>query len=282
MALDDKVEEYLNWARKYAEKGTAAAMECNIRNAELYAKKADCDISAQVADLREMGNVNQVIVLLEQADKMAESGKAVAAASYLSVASIYAKKADMAISLLLQDAKYISLKSYENAVPVELEKARKLGKKGRITAMQTTILTAQRYASMVCQTIPEEVINEITMSGYDHAIPLELEEARAYAASGKAVRMYVSIAFALKYARRFGAGIYTIVRAEIDEIEQIGLKNAIPIELDTARTMVKEGNITCAEFHLSNARGYARSTKQPLDGVNEVRQLIQTSMFHPA
>lgn len=282
MALDNKLEETLRSAEMHAKVGRAVAMESCVHAAELYAHNAGYDISERVSDLKRIGYNNQILVMIEKAEEMADEGKPIAVASCFSIASIYAKKADMAISLLLQDAKYIFMKSYENAVPVELEKARNLGKLGRITAMQTTLLTAQRYASMVGQTIPEEVINEITMSGYNRAIPLELEDARTYAASGRVMHMYVSIAFALKYARNFGAGIYAIVKAEVAEIKQRCLENAIPLELDIARTMVEEGNILGAEFHLSTARDYVNSANQPLDGVNEVRQLIQATLFHHA
>ncbi len=99
MALDEKVEKELKWARKCAEIGDARSMEDTLFVAEKYAKNAGQDIPAQaVAQIEKIGYETAVPVQLAGAMEYAKQGKGRLMEDCLLMAGRYAHKAGQNIS----------------------------------------------------------------------------------------------------------------------------------------------------------------------------------------
>ncbi|MBT3324560.1 hypothetical protein HN681_00125 [archaeon] len=141
----------------------------------------------------------------------------------------------------------------------ELIEARSCADEGNVGLMSYSLIRASQYAKDVGQNVSEQR-KEIENLGYKNGIPVALAEAREDAEEGDAEEMEVYLSSASRYAEEIGVDI----SEQINEIENLGYKNAIPLNLAEARSCAEDGEISNMQIILGMANDYAHKIGQDI------------------
>ncbi len=206
---------------------------------------------------------------LTEARRFADKGNAFVMDNLLRLARGYADKVGLDIS---EQVAHIEGIGYKAAVPVELAEARGLADEGSAFVMDDLLRSAQRYADKVGLDISEQVAH-IEGIGYKAAVPVELAKARGLADKGNAFVMNNFLRSAQRYAQRAGQDI----SERVAQIEGIGYRLAVPVELEKARQCAGDGYALGMDYFLQLAQGHAdKAGKDISEQVLSIRASVKT------
>ena len=141
----------------------------------------------------------------------------------------------------------------------ELAHARRFAEEGEVAIMEGDLREAQRYAGRTGLDISSQVA-EIEGVGYRKAVPVKLARARTWADKGLATAMESCLISANECARR----VEQDISSEVSAIEGVGYRNAVPLDLKSAREFADIGKVTTMGNHLRLAQRYANKIGQDI------------------
>ena len=133
----------------------------------------------------------------------------------------------------------------DSRIQIELAEARKSIESGNVRSMELYLSKAKRYAREVKEDISEEVA-EILGIYYKNSIESGLVEVRRLAESGDVLSMINDLSTVKEYARK----VEEDISQKVAEIEGIGYKNGLELELAEARKFAESGDASSMGINL--------------------------------
>ena len=184
--------------------------------------------------------------------------------TFIISAKIKAQTTGMDVSEQVEE---IQKMGYKNSVQVQLEYARSRAEEGNYAFRSASIPLAQIYAKEAGIDITEQV-EEINEIGYKNALNIDLKKARERAEKGN-----IGFERFLKYVQINAPVAGMDFSDQVEEIQEMGYKNALNIEIELARITAERGN---PNFQNSLEKALEYAQKAVMDVSEQVEEIKET------